>query len=90
MPQTDPTPTDGTMAPDTDPRSVPVCLFVFNRPETTQQVGERIRAAEPERLYVVADGPRSDQPEDEERCLETRAVTESVDWDCDVRREYAD
>lgn len=68
----------------------PVCLFVFNRPELTETVFEQVRSVKPSRLYVVADGPRADYPEDVDRCRETRAVTEDVDWDCDVRRAYAD
>lgn len=70
--------------------AVPVVLFVFNRPETTARVFEAIRAAAPRTLFVFADGPRGDHPEDAVLCAETRAVTERVDWPCDVTRDYAD
>jgi len=66
----------------------PVVLLIFNRPWHTAQVLERIAAARPARLFVVADGPRSD--EDREKCAAARAVVERVDWPCDVQRLYAD
>jgi hypothetical protein len=67
-----------------------VCLFIFNRPEMTRQVFSRIAAAEPPRLYVVADGPRDGVDGDADACRGARAVTEDVDWDCDIERNYAD
>lgn len=69
----------------------PVAFFVYNRPEKANRVLERIATVEPETLFVVADGPDPDDPEDERRCAETRSVVEAgIDWDCDVRREFAD
>lgn len=65
-------------------------FFIFNRPATTARVFEAIRTAKPRRLFVFADGPRSDRPDDDERCAAARALTERVDWPCDVSREYAD
>ena len=67
----------------------PVALMIFNRPDTTAEVFARIAAARPGRLFVVADGPRPDVPTDAEACAVTRAITERVDWPCEVRREYA-
>lgn len=40
--------------------SAPVALFAFNRPDTTARVFERIRAAEPPELCLVADDDRAD------------------------------
>lgn len=65
----------------------PVAMMVYNRPEHTARVFERIADAEPPVLLVVADGPVED---DREQCQKTRAVTEAVDWDCTVHRNYAD
>jgi hypothetical protein len=39
---------------------------------------------------VIADGPRSDRPDDARKCEAARAVVERVDWDCDVLRNYSD
>ncbi|MGL5804885.1 MAG: glycosyltransferase family 2 protein, partial [Xenococcaceae cyanobacterium] len=42
----------------------PVIFLIFNRPDTTKKVFEAIRHAKPKKLLVVADGPRSDRPEE--------------------------
>ena len=63
----------------------PVLFLIFNRPETTQQVFFAIRKAKPPRLYVAADGPRSDYPDDAESCEIARSIATNVDWDCEVK-----
>jgi hypothetical protein len=68
----------------------PVVLLIFNRPDTTRLVFDAIRAVRPRRLLVVADGPRSERKEDKIYCQEARAVIDSVDWDCDVDKNYSD
>ncbi len=79
------------MPADGDEGSVlgtPVLFLIFNRPDTTTRVFEAIREARPSRLYVAADGPRADKEGEAQRCLETRKITEAVDWPCEVRRLY--
>ena len=66
----------------------PILLVIFNRPDTTAQVFETIRAARPEKLFIAADGPRPDRPTDKELCDATRVVTEKIDWPCEVKRLY--
>lgn len=66
------------------PLQTPVLFLIFNRPALTEQVFARIRAARPTRLFVAADGPRPNRPTDEDRCRQTRAIVEQIDWDCDV------
>lgn len=68
----------------------PVAFFIFNRPATTQRVFDAIAAARPRTLLVVADGPRSDRQSDASDCSATRAITERIEWPCDVRRLYAE
>jgi hypothetical protein len=53
-------------------------------------VFERIRAARPERLLIVADGPRADRAGEADLCRQTREVVARVDWPCDVRTNYSD
>lgn len=67
-----------------------VLLVVFRRPDSTSRVFEAIRAARPARLYVAADGPRADRPDDLDPCAATRQIVENVDWPCDVFRLYRD
>lgn len=64
----------------------PIALCIFNRPHTTRRVFEAIRQAQPETLFVIADGPRADA--DVILCKETRAVID-VDWDCDFYTIYS-
>jgi SAM-dependent methyltransferase len=69
--------------------NTPVVFCVFNRPRTTRQVFAAIRQARPERLFVVADGPRQDRPEDAAACEEVRRIATAVDWECEVRTNFA-
>jgi hypothetical protein len=68
----------------------PIALIVFNRPDTTQKVFNSIREAKPSKLFVIADGPRSNHPGELEKCLAARAVIDQVDWDCEVFKRYSD
>jgi hypothetical protein len=62
----------------------PVLFLIFNRPDTTQIVFNEIRKAEPKQLFIAADGPRKDHPEETYLCQKTRAIINQVDWDCKV------
>lgn len=68
----------------------PVAFLIFNRPEATEKVFAQIAKAKPQKLLVVADGPRADRQGDEEKCLKARAVINCVDWDCEVLTNYAE
>jgi hypothetical protein len=68
----------------------PVAFIIFNRPDTTQKVFERIRKAKPPKLFVIADGPRLDKPEDAQKCEAARAIIDQIDWDCEVLKNYSD
>ena len=69
----------------------PVLLLTFNRPDTTVQVLEALRAARPTRLFVASDGPRPHVPTDPERVAATRAlIDQMVDWPCCVDYLYSD
>jgi hypothetical protein len=70
--------------------STPVAFFVFNRPELTSRVFERIRQAQPTKLFVVCDGARQDRPEDEAKVAAVREIVSRVDWPCEVKRNYAE
>jgi len=56
--------------------------MIFNRPDTTRQVFERIRATRPKQLFVAADGPRADRSDETQLCAETRSIIERIDWPC--------
>jgi hypothetical protein len=67
----------------------PVVFIIFNRPDTTKKVFERIREAKPTKLFVIADGPRKGHPEDKEKCDAARAIINSIDWDCKIFKNYS-
>lgn len=67
----------------------PVAYLVFNRPRHTATTFEAIRAYRPERLLVVADGPRKGRPGDEADCHEVRRIVSDVDWPCEVEHDYS-
>lgn len=67
-----------------------VLFLVFNRPNTTRQVFETIRAARPPRLYVAADGPRASRGGEAALCDEARAIATAVDWPCGIRTLFRD
>ncbi|OZH55096.1 hemolytic protein HlpA-like protein [Hydrocoleum sp. CS-953] len=69
---------------------IPVVLLIFNRPDTTEKVFEVIRKAKPPKLFVVADGPRPDRPEDIKKCAAARAIVDQVDWECQVLTNYSE
>jgi len=70
--------------------NTPVAFLVFNRPEQTCRVFERIRQAQPRQLLVVCDGPRPHVPTDGERVEEVhQIIARGVDWPCEVLTNYA-
>ncbi len=69
----------------------PVVFIVFNRPDLTARVVERLRQVRPRHLHVVADGPRPGRAGEAEACAETRALIErGVDWPCEIFHDYSD
>ena len=68
----------------------PIIFIIFNRPDTTKLVFEAIRKAKPKKLYVIADGPRKNNSTDEEKCEETRKIIASVDWDCEIIKDFSE
>lgn len=68
----------------------PIAFLIFNRPDTTQKVFDAIRQAKPQKLLVVADGPRADRPGEADKCAATRAIIDGVDWECDVLTNYSE
>jgi hypothetical protein len=65
--------------------NTPVLFVLFNRPEKAGRVFESIARAKPRTLFVAADGPRPDHPDDVFNCEAARDVIQRVDWDCEVK-----
>ena len=65
--------------------NTPILFLIFNRPDTTIEVFNRIKKIQPKYLFVAADGPRQDKIGEKEMCEATRAIIEQIDWDCEVK-----
>jgi hypothetical protein len=68
----------------------PVVLIAFNRPHLARRTLAAVREAAPAQVFLVADGPRADRPDDAALCAETRAVFGEIDWPCEVHRRFSD
>jgi len=78
-----PTSNEGQFSNYTQLEDVPVLLLVFNRPNHTRQVINRLREIGARHIYVSSDA--ADQPKSQDRVDRVRRiVTEEIDWDCDV------
>lgn len=69
---------------------VPVVFIVFNRPEVTRRVFAEIARQRPRQLFIVSDGPRPQREGEAQRVDQTRAITEVINWPCEVHRNYAE
>ena len=68
----------------------PVAFIIFKRPDTTKKVFETIRQAKPSKLFIIADGPHKERGGEAEKCAATRAIIDSIDWDCEVLKNYSE
>ena len=66
----------------------PILFLVFNRPICTEKVFKAIAAARPSKLYVAADGARSDRIGENDLCAQVRSIATMVDWECQVETRF--
>ncbi len=59
-------------------------------PTPPGRVFEAIANVRPERLLLIADGPRPNKPGEAEACQQVREIVSCVDWPCDVSTNFAD
>ena len=71
-------------------KKVPVAIVIFRRPELTKRVLTALSLAKPERLFVIADGPRPGRLDDINEVSATRALFEDLTWHCEVTKIYSD
>ena len=71
--------------------STPILFLIFNRPDTTMQVFAEIKKMQPAKLFIAADGPRTDREGEKEKCEEVRKwVLSQIDWNCEVKTLFRD
>ena len=68
----------------------PIVFIIFNRPDTTEIVFEKIANVKPKKLFVIADGPRLNVDGEIENCIKTREIIKKINWDCDLKIHYSD
>lgn len=69
---------------------IPVALIFFNRPHYLKQQLQIIKKVKPSKLYLISDGARKDRPNEGQLVEESRRlVEESIDWECEVKKNYA-
>lgn len=66
----------------------PIAYFIYNRPELVAVTFEAIRKIHPRKLFIIADGPKDEK--DKIQCEAARMLTEKIDWDCLVERNYSE
>lgn len=67
----------------------PIVFIVFNRPEHTRRVFQRIAQVRPTQLLVVADAARTARPGEDLLCREVREIATRVDWPCKLQTNFA-
>ncbi len=65
-----------------------ILFLVFNRPDTTARVFEAIREAQPIKLYINADGPRQNRPDDVANINLVKEICSKIDWPCQVSTQF--
>jgi hypothetical protein len=61
----------------------PVLVVVFNRPDCTMRLMGQLAQAKPPRLYIAADGPRSEA--EKALCDKVRQIATTISWECEVK-----
>ena len=68
----------------------PILFIIYNRPEPTRIVFERIRSLRPSILFIAADGPRENIMIDSVKCAEVRELVSDIDWKCEIHTLFRD
>jgi len=73
-----------------DKFNTPILFLIFNRPEETKHVFQKIKEVKPKKLFVAADGPRKNVKNEIKKCKETRNIVKNIDCDCQIETLYRD
>lgn len=67
----------------------PVLVTFFVRPDKFSQVFGAIKRARPKTLFLIADGPRYNHPDDIPLNDECKKIADDIDWNCNVYKRYS-
>jgi len=68
---------------------IPIILIIFNREDTVKKIIKILRPLAPKFLYIIADGPRVNHPEDRILCLKARNVIREINWPCQIHKRFS-
>ncbi len=53
---------------------IPIVLCIYNRPDFTRRAANVLKAVNPKRIFIIADGPKSSNPSDAELCAQAQRI----------------
>ena len=68
----------------------PIVIIAYRRPVQTRALIDVLRQVRPDRVIVVADGPRPGDAQDAQAVARTRAELDRIDWPCRVDHDLAE
>lgn len=69
---------------------VPIAFIIFNRPDVTLRSFEAIAKVRPQKIFIIADGPRSNRLGEASKVQQTRSIAQHIDWPCEVYTNFSD
>lgn len=67
----------------------PIIFIIYKRLGTALKVFDQIKLIKPDKLYLIADGPKN--IDEGKKCSELRNIIENIiDWKCDLIKVYSD
>jgi hypothetical protein len=66
----------------------PILLLIFNRPDFSAQLLRQLGIIQPQKLYIVFDGPRNEYERD--LIEESKTIFKTVGWECDLKYNFSD
>lgn len=65
---------------------IPILYIIFNRLDTVQRTFPVLQAVKPSKLFIAADGPRTNREGEAEKCKQVKEyVTSNINWECTVQ-----
>ncbi len=65
--------------------NTPILLLLFNRPEHTAAVLDRLRYVRPSLVFIHCDGPRENMEGEFKKVAAVRSALENIDWPCEIK-----
>lgn len=70
--------------------NTPVVYIAFNRPEHTRVTFEIIKKIKPKTLFIVLDGPRINNKEDDKKCEKVKEIVSEINWKAEIYQIFSE